>query len=78
MTYEVTLTDAIHDGDQWTANGSIVHRHTIELRNDHGPWVPMRQARKLFGYNGVRGRYISDDAWMPYRSTMMIYITEQY
>lgn len=78
MTYEVTLTDAIHDGDQWTANGSIVHRHTIQLPNDHGPWVPMREARKLFGYSGVRGRYILDDAWMPYRSTIMIYVTEQY
>ena len=78
MTYEVTLTDAIHDGDQWTANGSIVHRHTIHLPNDHGPWVPMREARLIFGYSGVPGRYISDDAWMPYRSTMMIYITEQY
>ena len=78
MTYEITLTDAIHDGESWTANGSIVHRHTIQLPNDHGPWAPMRQARKLFGYTNVRGRYISDDAWMPYRSTMMIYITEQY
>lgn len=78
MTYEVMLTDAIHDGNQWSANGSTVHRHTIELPNDHGPWVPMREARKLFGYSGVRGRYISDDAWMPYRSCMMIYITEQF
>jgi hypothetical protein len=78
MTYEVTLTDAIHDGESWTANGSIVHRHTIELPNDHGAWAPMREARKLFGYSGVSGRYISDDAWMPYNSTMMIHIQENY
>lgn len=78
MTYEVTCTDAIHDGDQWTANGCMVWRYTIELPNDHDQWAPMREARKLFGYTGRRGRYVSDDAWMPYRSTIMIYVTEQY
>lgn len=77
MTYEVTLTDAIHDGESWTANGSIVHRKQLDVVccSDKQLW---QKAREMFGYTNVRGRYISDDAWMPYRSTMMIYITEQY
>lgn len=78
MTYEVTLTDAIHDGESWTANGSIVHRHTIDVCDKEADRQLWMRARETFGYSGVRGRYISDDAWMPYRSTMMIYITEQY
>lgn len=78
MIYEITLTDAIHDGFGWSANGSTVHRAQIAMPDDHTKRQLWLEARKKFGYNGVRGRYLDDCTWMPYRSCMMIYILENY
>lgn len=72
----VTSTDAIHDGDQWCANGSRVDRHEFYVSDDASWRQVWRKARQVAGYSGVRGRYITHDIWMPYRTATMLFCEE--
>lgn len=74
ITYLVTLTDAIHDGQSWYANGCLVTRKNIELNQGHTDRKLWIEARKCMGYSGIRGRYLDDDTWMPYNSIMMLHV----
>jgi len=74
MTYTVESTDAIHDGYQWTGNYSRVERHTFDVPDDATARQVWRKARELVGLTGCRGRYLHDDAWMPYRTATIVFI----
>ena len=74
MTYTVESTDAIHDGYQWSGNYSRVERHTFTVPDDATDRQVWRKARELVGLTGCRGRYLHDDAWMPYRTATIVFI----
>jgi hypothetical protein len=77
MTYIVESTDAIHDGDQWSGNYSRVERHTFTMPNDATDREVWRKARELVGLTGCRGRYLYEDAWMPYGSATIVFISSE-
>tara|TARA_R100001460_G_scaffold32010_5_gene63000 strand:- start:412 stop:660 length:249 start_codon:yes stop_codon:yes gene_type:complete len=76
-TYLVTLTDAIHDGWGWSANGSQVIRKTIIVPNDATDRQIWMKARAVMGYTNVRGRFLDDATWMTYNSHMMLWIQHE-
>tara|TARA_R100000426_G_scaffold39671_1_gene30913 strand:+ start:266 stop:535 length:270 start_codon:yes stop_codon:yes gene_type:complete len=74
IKYLVTMTDAIHDGMSWVANGSIVDRRILEVpcgASERKLWMAVRER---FGYTGCRGRFLDMDTWMPYNSCMMLHV----
>jgi|TARA_R100000482_G_scaffold108131_1_gene50464 hypothetical protein len=74
MKYLVTMTDAIHDGMSWVANGSIVDRRILEVpcgTSERKLWMAVRER---FGYTGCRGRFLDMNTWMPYNSCMMFHV----
>jgi hypothetical protein len=77
VKYLLTLTDAIHDGISWSANGSFVHRETITLPENHTQRQLWTVAKRAVGYTGVRGRYLDYDTWMPYRTVMMLHLQHE-
>lgn len=74
MTYTIESTDAIHDGYQWSGNYSRVERHTFTMPNNATDRQVWRKARQLVGMTGVRGRYVYDDAWMPYGAATILFL----
>ena len=74
MKYLVTMTDAIHDGMSWVANGSIVERRILEVPHDATERKLWMIVREQFGYTGCRGRFLDMDTWMPYNSCMMLHV----
>jgi len=74
MTYTVESTDAIHDGMQWSGNYSRVERHTFDVPDNATDRQVWRKARELVGLTGCRGRYLHDDAWMPYGTATIVFI----
>ena len=78
MTYTVESTDAIHDGHQWSGNYSRVERQTFEVPYDATDRQVWRKARELVGLTGCRGRYLHDDAWMPYRTATIVFISPHH
>jgi hypothetical protein len=77
MTYTIESTDAIHDGNQWSGNYSRVDRHTFTMPDDATPRQVWAKARSLVGLSGVRGRYVYDDAWMPYRTATIVFLYDE-
>jgi hypothetical protein len=85
MTYTIESTDAIHDGNQWSGNYSHqwsgnysrVDRHTFTMPDDATPRQVWAKARSLVGLSGVRGRYVYDDAWMPYRTATIVFLYDE-
>lgn len=74
MTYTIDSTDAIHDGNQWMGNFSRVERHTFTMPDDATARQVWAKARSLVGLSGFRGRYVYDDAWMPYGSATILFL----
>lgn len=56
--YEVTLTDLIHDGEQYAANGSRVERYMIELPPGCTQTMIMRRAKRVANLTGMKGTTI--------------------
>ena len=76
MTYTVESVDAIYYDGQWCGNYARVERHTFTMPNDATDRQVWRKARELVGLSGYRGRYLHDDAWMPYGAATIVFIHE--
>ena len=74
MTYTIESTDAIHDGTQWSGNYSRVDRHTFTMPDDATDRQVWAKGRQLVGLSGVRGRYLHEDSWMPYRAATIVFL----
>ena len=74
IKYLVTMTDAIHDGYGWSANGSMVDRRILPVPHDASERQLWMAVRERFGYTGCRGRFLDDDTWMPYNTCIMFHV----
>lgn len=72
----VTVTDAIHDGYGWSANGCWVRRYSLWVSSGASPATISRAIKRAAGYSGVRGT-VEDygDSWRfkPYGQCVLIF-----
>ena len=72
----VEVTDAIHDGMGWSANGCWVNRHTLWVPAGCSPSYLSRRIKAAAGYSAVRGEtWDSGDLWRfrPYGCAVLVF-----